>query len=278
MGKRAGSGRVRSRGGTHHPSWRKALRGVGDAAVLDLGEPPAEVVVRGRPEVRDLDPGAGDRAGPPGRRSDPRYPGRPRPGRGLRYRIEGRVSRDDGWSVTVPPDGLIAGFGSSEPKAPTATTPAVARVVAARIPIEAIFSLVMSMLLMMRVVKAAAVAELGAAGRGRDRRASQGRGNRRASPGRRAVQHAADGPGGDPSPNQAIPQPSPSLGQPVPQRRLGPSQMTGGLVVGQALQVAEDHRQPLAIGQAVELFVDDGRDFGIRSRSERLSLRGGHRR
>ena len=37
----------------------------------------------------------------------------------------------------------------------------------------------------------------------------------------------------------------------------------GGLLVGQALEVAEDHRQPLAIGQTVELLVHDGSDLGV---------------
>ena len=195
-----------ARKAAHHPSGRKTLRGVGDAAVLNLGEPPPEVVIRGRPEVRDLDPGAGDRTAL--QIDDPTLDARAGRGRcrSLRCRIEGRICAVM-VAVTVATGGLDTGLGSSDPRAPNETNPAATRVVAARIPIEAIFSLVKSTLLMMMVVKAAAVAELAPPVAAVAVAQSQRRGDRRASPGHRAAQHNADRPGGDPSPNQTIPQP-----------------------------------------------------------------------
>ena len=55
----------------------------------------------------------------------------------------------------------------------------------------------------------------------------------------------------------------PRPGQPAPQGRHGPSQPPGGLLVAQALQVAEDHRQPVLLRQPVDLLVHDARDVGI---------------
>ena len=50
----------------------------------------------------------------------------------------------------------------------------------------------------------------------------------------------------------------------------------GGLLVGQTFQVAEDHRQPLTIGQAVELLVDNRGHVGLKPRPGRF--RDGHGR
>ncbi len=62
----------------------------------------------------------------------------------------------------------------------------------------------------------------------------------------------------------------------MPQLRLGPAESTGGLLVGQPFQVAEDHRQPLMVGQSFDLLVDDRCDLDIGAGAG--SPEGGHRR
>ena len=98
------------RGGTF--SGERPSEGIVDAAVPDLVEPPAEVVVRGRPEARDLDLGAGD--GPALEVDDPALD--PRAGCGRR---RGSAFASRGWvgpTAAAPfaaPGALVAASGSS---------------------------------------------------------------------------------------------------------------------------------------------------------------------
>ena len=49
----------------------------------------------------------------------------------------------------------------------------------------------------------------------------------------------------------------PAFGQPIADDRRGPLQAAGRLLVSQPLQVAQDHRQPLALRQPLDLLVQD---------------------
>ena len=62
---------------------------------------------------------------------------------------------------------------------------------------------------------------------------------------------------GHAAPDEPIAQPLSGLGQPMIEGRHGPVQSPGGLLVGQALQVAEDDRQAMGFGQPVDLLVQD---------------------
>ena len=81
-----------------------------------------------------------------------------------------------------------------------------------------------------------------------------------------------------PSAGQAGLQPLPGLGQPAAERRHGPAELLGRLLVGQPLEVAEHDREALAFGQAVDLLVQDGSQVVVGLETGTGRVQGGHRR
>ena len=158
--------------------------------------------------------------------------------------------------------GFNAGPGSSRRADPIATTPIDTSAAAATTAVATSISRVTDRLLRMPAARAAtvtgAVPPIAAATAARATPPGPPPSSRLRTSTGRPRPPRRDAPAGQP-----LAQPMPGLDQPVPQRRLGPVQAAGGLLVGQALQVAEDHRQPLAIGQPVELLVHDGSDLGV---------------
>src|SRR5204863_282319 len=51
-------------------------------------------------------------------------------------------------------------------------------------------------------------------------------------------------------------------GEAAPDGPDGPSELAGGLVVGQAFEVAEDQGGPVLLGEAAELLVEGGAELG----------------
>ncbi len=88
----------------------------------------------------------------------------------------------------------------------------------------------------------------------------------------------------DAAAGQADPELLPRPGQPAAERAGRASEATGGLVEGEALEVAEHHRQPEGLGQAVDLAVEglgllavDRRPVGRRGRRLGRGERARHR-
>ncbi len=160
-------------------------------------------------------------------------------------------------------DGRI---GRAPPRATTSTAPLETIVATASTPAAASFSRVSSRRRASRPARAATVSEVvppAPTAAAIVTRASAAGTEARA--GLTGGQGGGDRSRRDSAASEADAQMPAGLEQPVPQGRLGPSQSTGGLVVRQALKVAEDHRQAVPIGQAVELLVDDRRKVGIGS-------------